>query len=415
MDKSFLIFLAIPIFFVMILIEYIYGKLKGKNNYRLNDTITSINIGLLSRFPTILNLGVQGLVYAYVASYLSLNILPENSIFTWVFAFVLYDFLYYWMHRLHHENKLLWGTHVVHHHGEEFNLSTAMRQTSTGFLWKWIFYLPMVILGVPPLIFVAVGGLNLIYQYWVHTEHIGKLGWYEKIFITPSNHRIHHAKNPEYIDANYGGVFILWDRFFGTYIEEKDEIKPVYGTVKPLRSWNPLWANIEVFSGMVRDSFYTKHWKDKIKVWFSSTKWRPADMIERFPPKDIKFEEKFDPKLDSALKPFLFTQIFIMPVFAMIVFLTVSQQTYTETAFFGASILISSSIIGITLNNNFSVLYVEIFRALGVLILIYLFGFADETLLPSIVMTMHALINLVVSFGILFSYQRRLLIKPINN
>ena len=113
MDKSFLIFLAIPIFFIMILIEYTYGKLKGKNNYRLNDTITSINIGLLSRFPTILNLGAQGLVYAYVASYLSLNILPENSIFTWVFAFVLYDFLYYWMHRLHHENKLLWGTHVV--------------------------------------------------------------------------------------------------------------------------------------------------------------------------------------------------------------------------------------------------------------------------------------------------------------
>ena len=252
--------------------------------------------------------------------------------------------------------------------------------------------------GGPALIFVAVGGLNLIYQYWVHTEHIGKLGWYEKIFITPSNHRIHHAKNPEYIDANYGGVFILWDRFFGTYIEEKDEIKPVYGAVKPLRSWNPLWANIEVFSGMVRDSFYTKHWKDKIKVWFSSTKWRPADMIERFPPKDIKFEEKFDPKLDSALKPFLFTQIFIMPVFAMIVFLTVSQQTYSETAFFGASILISSSIIGITLNNNFSVLYVEIFRALGVLILIYLFGFADEALVPSIVMTLHALINLIVSF-----------------
>ena len=138
-------------------------------------------------------------------------------------------------------------------------------------------------------------------------------------------------------------------------------------------------------------------------------------MIERFPPKDIKFEEKFDPKLDSALKPFLFTQIFIMPVFAMIVFLTVSQQIYTETAFFGVSILISSSIIGITLNNNFSVLYVEIFRALGVLILIYLFGFADETLLPSIVMTLHALINLMVSFGILFSYQRRILIKPINN
>ena len=263
MDKSFLIFLAIPIFFLMICIELVYGYLKGKNNYRLNDTITSINIGLISRFPTILNLGFQGLTFSYVATNMNLFQLPISSPLTWIFAFVLYDFLYYWMHRFHHEYKFLWATHVVHHHGEEFNLSTALRQTSSGFLWKWIFFLPILLVGIPSPVFVAVGGLNLIYQFWVHTEHIGKLGWYEKYFITPSNHRIHHAKNPEYVDKNYGGVFILWDRFFGTYCEERDDLKPVYGTVKALRSWNPLWANIEVFTNMAKDSYRTKKWRDK--------------------------------------------------------------------------------------------------------------------------------------------------------
>ncbi|MEC9097795.1 MAG: sterol desaturase family protein, partial [Pseudomonadota bacterium] len=171
MDKSFLIFLAIPIFFLMICIELVYGYLKGKNNYRLNDTITSINIGLISRFPTILNLGFQGLTFSYVATNMNLFQLPISSPLTWIFAFVLYDFLYYWMHRFHHEYKFLWATHVVHHHGEEFNLSTALRQTSSGFLWKWIFFLPILLVGIPSPVFVAVGGLNLIYQFWVHTEH----------------------------------------------------------------------------------------------------------------------------------------------------------------------------------------------------------------------------------------------------
>ena len=108
-----------------------------------------------------------------------------------------------------------------------------MRQTSSGFLIKWIFFTPILIVGIPPQVFVLAGGINLIYQFWVHTEHIGKLGWMEKVFITPSNHRIHHAKNPEYIDANYGGIFILWDRLFGTYIEEKDNLKPLSNSDAP--------------------------------------------------------------------------------------------------------------------------------------------------------------------------------------
>ncbi len=396
MDKSFLIFLAIPIFFLMIGIELTYGLLKGKNTYRLNDTITSINIGLISRFPTILNLGFQGVVFSYAAKNLNLFQLPINSPFTWILAFVLYDFLYYWMHRLHHEYKFLWATHAVHHHGEEFNLSTALRQTSSGFLWKWIFFVPILLIGIPSVVFVAVGGLNLIYQFWVHTEHIGKLGWYEKYFISPSNHRIHHAKNPEYIDKNYGGVFILWDRFFGTYCEEKDEIKPVYGTVKALRSWNPVWANIEVFISMFKDSYYTKNWKDKIKVWFAKTTWRPKDVELKFPNREFEQNEKFNTDMSSTLSKFVWLQLIFIPVLTMVVFFTLNNQLFIETVSFGLFLIASSLIISFALSNRGFVLYLEIFRSLIIILSIMYLNILSLDLLATQILLIHSAINLLV-------------------
>lgn len=406
MDKSFLIFLAIPLFFVMIVIELAYGLLRGKNNYRLNDAVTSINIGLISRFPTILNLGFQGVIFAYAAQSLNLKLLPENSIYTYLFAFVLYDFCYYWMHRLHHEYKILWGTHVVHHHGEEFNLATALRQTSTGFLWKWIFFLPMMIVGVPATVFVTVGGLNLVYQFWVHTEHVGKLGWYEKIFITPSNHRIHHAKNPEYIDANYGGVFILWDRLFGTYIEERDDLKPVYGTVKPLRSWNPLWANVEIFAHMLRDSIYTERWRDKLKVWVASTKWRPNDVAKRFPSaaETIDFYDKFDSKIATSQQMFVGLQALMNPAIAMMIFFTVKDQAHTETAIFGGLLLAGAIIISFVLLGRYWGLVAESIRALVVVYLCWYTDLLNPDLLVTQAILLQALINLssillILAFG----------------
>jgi sterol desaturase/sphingolipid hydroxylase (fatty acid hydroxylase superfamily) len=396
MDKSFLIFLAIPIFFLMIGIELTYGLLKGRNTYRLNDTITSINIGLISRFPTILNLGFQGVVFSYAAKNLNLFQLPINSPFTWILAFVLYDFLYYWMHRLHHEYKFLWATHVVHHHGEEFNLSTALRQTSSGFLWKWIFFVPILLIGIPSLVFIAVGGLNLIYQFWVHTEHIGKLGWYEKYFISPSNHRIHHAKNPEYIDKNYGGVFILWDRFFGTYCEEKDEIKPTYGTVKALRSWNPVWANIEVFISMFKDSYHTKNWKDKIKVWFARTTWRPKDVELRFPNKEFEQNEKFNPDMSSIFSKFVWLQLMFIPALTMVVFFTLNNQIFIETVSFGLFLIASSLIISFALSNKDFVMYLEILRSLIIILSIMYLNILSLNLLATQILLIHSIINLLV-------------------
>ena len=339
-DKSVIITLAIPVFFFLIIVEYIYGRIIGKNTYRLNDTVTSITIGMISRFPTMLNLGVQSVIFVYISSYLNLELLSVKNPFTWIIAFLLYDLSYYSMHRMHHEIKILWATHSVHHHGEDYNLATALRQTSTGWLWKWIFYMPMIILGVPVEVFITVAGVNLVYQFWVHTEHIGHLGFMEKIFITPMNHRIHHAKNKEYIDANYGGVFIIWDRMFGTYTPQKPELDPVYGTATPLNSWNPVWANFQVFSIMIKDTIKTKSWKDKFRVWFSETYWRPEDCIEEKDPKD--FYKKFNPKITYDIKIFSFIQMLFTIAVSGSVLTFVTDHQYSEIATFGILIIVIS-------------------------------------------------------------------------
>ena len=349
-DKSMIITLAIPVFFLLIIIEYFYGRYVGKNTYRLNDTVTSITVGMISRFPTMLNLGVQSVIFVYISSYLNMELLSVKNPFTWIIAFLLYDLSYYWMHRMHHEIKILWATHSVHHHGEDYNLATALRQTSTGWLWKWIFYMPMIILGVPGEVFITVAGVNLVYQFWVHTEHIGHLGFLEKIFITPMNHRIHHAKNKEYIDANYGGVFIIWDRMFGTYNPQRSDIKPVYGTATPLNSWNPLWANFQVFSIMIKDTIKTKSWKDKFKVWFSKTYCRPEDCIEEKNPNE--FYKKFNPEITTDIKLFSFFQMLFTILVSGAVITFISNHAYSEIITFGLFIVALTSLTGYLMQSN---------------------------------------------------------------
>ena len=380
-DKSIIITFAIPVFFLLIVIEYFYGKYVGKNTYRLNDTVTSITIGMISRFPTMLNLGVQSVIFVYISTNLNLELLSVKNPFTWIIAFLLYDLSYYWMHRMHHEIKILWATHSVHHHGEDFNLATALRQTSTGWLWKWLFYMPMILLGVPVEVFIAVAGVNLVYQFWVHTEHIGHLGWMEKVFITPMNHGIHHAKNKEYIDANYGGVFIIWDRMFGTYTAEKSDLKPVYGTATPLNSWNPLWANFQVFSIMIKDTIKTKSWRDKVKVWFSQTYWRPDDCIEEKNPND--FYKKFNPKVTSDIKIFGFFQMLFTIAVSGSVLTFVSSHTYFEIAAFGIIIVFISSITGYLMQAKVLAYRMILFFAFFTILGIYYFEFISLELLST--------------------------------
>jgi sterol desaturase/sphingolipid hydroxylase (fatty acid hydroxylase superfamily) len=401
-DKSSIITFAVPVFLLLIVIEYCYGKYKGKNTYRLNDTFTSLSLGMISRYPTMLNLGMQSLIFVYISKYLNVGLLSVKNPLTWVIAFLLYDLSYYWMHRMHHEIKILWATHSVHHHGEDYNLATALRQTSTGWLWKWIFYLPMIILGIPGEVFITVAGINLVYQFWVHTEHIGHLGFLEKIFITPMNHGIHHAKNKEYIDANYGGVFIIWDRMFGTYTARMPDVEPVYGTVSALQSWNPIWANFQIFTTMVKDTIKTKKYSDKVKVWFSKTYWRPEDCIETKDPKE--FYVKFNPVITNDIKVFSFLQLLFTSIVSGSVLFFFAEYNYNEIIVFGLAITLLSSMTGLLLEGKRYMYFVIFNVSIAGILAIEFLGVLNINILSTNLLTSQLYVN-IIAVSLLFIYQ----------
>ncbi|NNB01563.1 sterol desaturase family protein [Pseudomonas fragi] len=305
-----LILYAVPFFFVLIAVELLVDRWRGIRTYRLADTISSLSAGVLSTTTGLLTKGVGLITYALALKYLALLQLPDNSLWVWLFAFVLYDFCYYWHHRLGHERNVLWAAHSVHHQSEDYNLSTALRQTSTGFVFGWVFYLPMAVLGVPVLVFVTVATVNLLYQFWVHTRHVPKLGWFEWCFVTPSNHRAHHAQNALYMDRNYGGVFIIWDRLFGTFQEEDDAEPVIFGVTTPLHSWNPLWANWQFYGQLLADAQRTERWRDKLRIWFMPTGWRPADVAAKYPMSkpDLSRFEKFEVPLPFRQQVYLASQ-----------------------------------------------------------------------------------------------------------
>ena len=401
-DKSSIITFAVPVFLLLIVIEYCYGKYKGKNTYRLNDTFTSLSLGMISRYPTMLNLGMQSLIFVYISKYLNVGLLSVKNPLTWVIAFLLYDLSYYWMHRMHHEIKILWATHSVHHHGEDYNLATALRQTSTGWLWKWIFYLPMIILGIPGEVFITVAGINLVYQFWVHTEHIGHLGFLEKIFITPMNHGIHHAKNKEYIDANYGGVFIIWDRMFGTYTARMPDVEPVYGTVSALQSWNPIWANFQIFTTMVKDTIKTKKYSDKVKVWFSKTYWRPEDCIETKDPKE--FYVKFNPVITNDIKVFSFLQLLFTSIVSGSVLFFFAEYNYNEIIVFGLAITLLSSMTGLLLEGKRYMYFVIFNVSIAGILAIEFLGVLNTNILSTNLLISQLYVN-IIAVSLLFIYQ----------
>lgn len=319
---------AIPFFILAILLELGYGLRRGRNTYRLNDGVSSLSLGVLSQARRFVTLGVGGYVYHLITDYFSLPLMDASHWWTWVLAMVLYDFCYYWLHRLGHERTILWAAHVAHHQSEDYNLTTALRQTSTGFLLGWIFYIPMYLLGIPAEVVVTVGAINLIYQFWVHTQHIGKLGWLEWIFVTPSNHRVHHAQNDLYLDRNYGGLFILWDRLFGTFQEERDDEPVVFGIRGALRSWNPFWALTHVYVDMAHDSRHTARWADKLRVWVSRTGWRPADVARRFPrhKTDLARFERYDPPVAALVGVYALAQL--IAVIALLGYMRFAEPGY---------------------------------------------------------------------------------------
>ncbi len=301
---------AIPFFILAILLEFVYAKVTGRHTYRLNDTLASLSMGTLSRLMGVVRLGVFGFLFEWILNGHTLLAISMESPWAWVAAFVLYDLCYYFLHRFGHEWRILWASHAAHHQSEEYNLSTALRQTSTGFLGG-IFYAPLYLIGFPTPMLIAVGSLNLIYQFWVHTEHVRRLGIVDRILVTPSNHRVHHAKNPCYIDRNYGGVFVIWDRLFGTFEDERENEPCVYGVTEQLNSFNPLWANLQVYVQGIRDSLAATRWTDKFALWFKGPGFKPAGTDQT--PHDWQ-APKFDPQITLFTKRYAFIHFWLLVV-----------------------------------------------------------------------------------------------------
>ena len=354
-----IILYAVPFFFLLIFIELILEKYKGTDYYRVNDSINSLTAGVLSRMVGIVKQLFPLTIYVVFYEQLALFQM-EPSWWMWLTAFVLYDFCYYWNHRMGHEMNILWAAHVVHHSSEEYNLTTALRQSGSSF-FSWIFYLPMAILGFDPIVLITVGSLNLIYQFWVHTRHIPKLGWYESVFVTPSNHRVHHAQNQIYIDRNYGGVFIIWDRIFGSFQEELDSEKPIYGIRKALKSWNPLWANVHVYSQLFKDCWHAKQWRDKLFIWFKRTGWRPTDVEQNYPLSKVDLTKfrKFDIPLSLTNKFYSLLQYSLVVFVGLLLMMNVADFTLVEQVLVVLFVLYGSVSAGLVLENNPLAIYLE--------------------------------------------------------
>ncbi len=313
------IIFAVPVFLLMMAAEFAIARRRGLPLYRAADTVSSLSLGIVSQlvgvFTKLATLGIYTLVYQHAALWQ----LPADSPAVWVGALLAYDLCYYWVHRLGHEVNILWAAHVVHHSSEEYNLSTALRQSGTGFLLGWIFYLPMALLGVPPLVFVIVGLVDLLYQFWVHSRLVGKLGWFDRVFCSPSNHRVHHGQNDYCLDRNYGGLLIVWDRLFGTFVEEREGEPIVYGIRGQLRSWNPLRANGHVYAALWQDMLLTRRWSDKLRVLVKRPGWRPADAAAAAPrrPYVLADFQRYAPPLPAALAWHALLQLAVLMAFGL--------------------------------------------------------------------------------------------------
>ena len=363
-----IIVFATPVFFLLIGIEFAWGWARKHNTYRLNDAINSISLGMLSEtskvFTRLLRVGIYGAVYTTV-SLVPLEQAREfwMTWYGWLLALLFYDLCYYWLHRAGHETAIFWAAHVVHHQSQDYNLSTALRQTSSGALLGWLFYLPMALAGVPPLVFGVVALVDLLYQFWVHTEHVGKLGWFDRWFCSPSNHRVHHAVNDVYLDRNYGGVLIIWDRMFGSFKEEGE--KCVYGTRSPLNSWDPLWSNAEVYWALLKDSWHARNWLDKVLVWIKPPGWRPADVAARFPKPafDIAKTERFHPPVSQAVAWFGGIQ-FVVLLQCVALFLWHSEQMpLSQSAVWLAALSVGLWAVGAVMQGRLTILEVLLAEA----------------------------------------------------
>ena len=369
--------IAIPGFLILILIEFFYSWWKGNITYGSMDTISSLTSGSTNTLKSILKLSVVIISYGWVAEHIALFQI-EKTWLVWTLSFIAIDFASYWSHRLAHSINIFWNKHVIHHSSEQFNLACALRQTISNLVsLGFIFLLPAALLGLPADVIAIIAPIHLFMQFWYHTEHIPKLGWLEYIIVTPSQHRVHHAINDEYLDKNLSAIFCIWDRMFGTFQEELDEVPCVYGVKKAVETWNPIRINFQHIWRLFLDAWRTESWWDKIRLWFMPTGWRPADVEEKYP---ISYtvhasdQIKYETPASKALHAWSWFQYILLTLFMLHMMLNISNVTYTQLFLYGSFLLIMIYSYSSLMDGERHAVWIELFKTIFGFGLIYSFG-----------------------------------------
>ncbi len=363
-----IIILSIPIFFLLIGIELLYDRIRKKNLYRFNDSFSNISCGITEQVS-----GVFAKVFtvaAYDVIYQNFRLMDiPGTWYWWIVAFIGVDFFYYWAHRMSHQVNLFWAGHVVHHQSEEYNLSVALRQGAFQKIFTFYFYFPLALLGFSTTWFLTISAVNLLYQFWIHTEAIKRMPVFEWVFNTPSHHRVHHGRDPKYIDKNHGGTFIIWDRLFGTFQDEEE--RPNYGITKPLNSFNPVFAQVSHLINVFRDLFRMKNIGEAWKLLWSKPGWRPERLggLSSIPEVGSDYQ-KFEVPLSGRGNIYLFVQYLVSLGITSLFLFTQANMTWDLKIILTIWIFVSVGSLGVIFNAKFYSDTLETIRISGTLLAI---------------------------------------------
>jgi sterol desaturase/sphingolipid hydroxylase (fatty acid hydroxylase superfamily) len=360
------LFVAVPIFMFLIALEALVAKRRGVIVNRQADVIASLSSGLTKIIRDGVKYGFAIIGYSWLVNNLTVFHI-ENIWLAVIIAFLVQDFTGYCTHRLKHRVNILWNRHIIHHSSEDFNLACALRQSiSNAINFSTIFMIPAALLGVPVKIFVILGPIHFFFQFWYHTQLIGKMGILEYFLVTPSHHRVHHSINSEYIDKNYGQILIIWDKLFGSFQAEIDNVKPVYGTLKPVRTWNPVIINFKHLWQLLKDAWHAERYFDKIRIWFMPTGWRPADVKEKFPLLEVTNptkQLKYNTNNSRWLFAYSWTQLVITHLLLFHLLIIFSSHSNTMNYLYAIVLLLSVFSFTSMLDNNNFAFFAELLKA----------------------------------------------------
>jgi len=405
-----ILLIAMPVFLGLVLFEKWYGWRKGKDTVRNMDMISSLSSGITNVTKDVLKLSIGIIGYSWMVEHMAIFHI-KNTILTYVVAFIVLDFQGYWVHRWSHHINFFWNRHIIHHSSEEFNLACALRQSISSFFELFTFLLlPAALLGVPVQVIAVIAPLHLFAQFWYHTQHIKKMGFLEKIIVTPSHHRVHHAINPEYLDKNLSQIFIFWDKWFGTFQEELPDKPCVYGITRPAATWNPIKINFQHIWLLAKDAWRTNNWADKVRVWYMPTGWRPKDVNEKYPVykiDDVYNFQKYDPKSGKGLITWSWIQITVILLLISYFFGNIAKIGSPGMFIYGGFIfLYVYSFTELMDRNPYAVIWESLKNVLGIAIIIRQGDwFGADQLMPGISMIILAYFIIATVVSGYFSYR----------